>query len=315
MAGFLPVLSAIFGWVYFLCWSASFYPQAFLNWRRRSTSGTTVDFPFINCLGRLPLLPLPPLPHVSCVTDTDGQTAGFAAYFASNAAFLYSPTIRAQYAARNKGLTPTVQFNDVTFALHGLVLSVVTTTQYLLARPLWRFATPSLGTRPSRFILGIGSGCLLGVLGTSAIVLASAGPRRMDFDPAADWCALDIIYAVGYVKVVVTLVKYTPQILANWRNGSTRGWSIWQILLDFAGGILSVGQQGIDSYLQRDWSGITGNPVKFALGNVSMVYDVIFMVQHYVLYGEGKAGKGEEGQEEPSEEDGLLQRDEEGRVR
>lgn len=54
MVGFLPFLSAVFGWIYFLCWSASFYPQAILNWRRRSTSGTTVDFPFINCLGTSP---------------------------------------------------------------------------------------------------------------------------------------------------------------------------------------------------------------------------------------------------------------------
>lgn len=49
--GFLVFLSGLFGWVYFLCWSASFYPQSILNWRRQSTSGTTVDFPFLNVLG------------------------------------------------------------------------------------------------------------------------------------------------------------------------------------------------------------------------------------------------------------------------
>lgn len=49
--GFLAFLSGLFGWVYFLCWSASFYPQSVLNWRRQSTSGTTVDFPFLNVLG------------------------------------------------------------------------------------------------------------------------------------------------------------------------------------------------------------------------------------------------------------------------
>lgn len=231
---------------------------------------------------------------------------GFAAYFVSNLAFFYSPVIRAQYAARHHGLTPTVQFNDVTFALHGLALSILTTSQYLLARPLWRF-TPSVGARPSRFILGVGAGCIIGVLGTCIIVASAAGGGEGDVDPATDWCALDIIYAVGYVKVVVTLVKYTPQILANWRNQSTRGWSISQILLDFAGGILSVGQQGIDSYLQRDWSGITGNPVKFALGNVSMAYDVVFIVQHYVLYGEKTKGDAEE-------REGLLPRHEERRI-
>lgn len=48
---FLEFVSAVFGWVYTLCWSASFYSQPLLNWRRRSTSGTTVDFPMINVFG------------------------------------------------------------------------------------------------------------------------------------------------------------------------------------------------------------------------------------------------------------------------
>lgn len=91
--------------------------------------------------------------------------------------------------------------------------------------------------------------------------------------------------------MLVTLIKYAPQALANWRNKSTKGWSIWQILFDLLGGVLSISQQGIDSYLQRDWSGITGNPVKFALGNIAFFYDTVFIVQHYVLYGNGSGGK------------------------
>ena len=62
------------------------------------------------------------------------------------------------------------------------------------------------------------------------------------------------------------------------------GWSIWQIWLDFTGGILSVAQLVIDSSLQKDWSGLTGNPVKLGLGNVSMFFDAIFFIQHYWLY-------------------------------
>lgn len=47
---------------------------------------------------------------------------------------------------------------------------------------------------------------------------------------------------------------------------------------------MSIAQLGIDSYLQKDWSGITGNPAKLALGNVSIFFDVIFLIQHYWLY-------------------------------
>jgi hypothetical protein len=33
-----------------------------------------------------------------------------------------------------------------------------------------------------------------------------------------------------------------------------------------------------------DWSGITGDPVKFGLGLVSIGYDTIFLLQHFVWY-------------------------------
>ncbi len=41
----------------------------------------------------------------------------------------------------------------------------------------------------------------------------------------------------------------------------------------------------IDSSLQADWSGLTGNPIKFGLSNISMFFDIVFMLQHFVLYG------------------------------
>jgi len=47
---------------------------------------------------------------------------------------------------------------------------------------------------------------------------------------------------------------------------------------------LSVAQLVFDCYRTDDWSGITGNIAKFLLGFLSMFFDVIFMVQHYILY-------------------------------
>lgn len=56
------------------------------------------------------------------------------------------------------------------------------------------------------------------------------------------------------------------------------------MLLDFTGGILSVAQLVFDCYRHDDWSGITGNIAKFLLGFLSMFFDIIFIVQHYILY-------------------------------
>jgi len=72
--------------------------------------------------------------------------------------------------------------------------------------------------------------------------------------------------------------------LYHYRTKSTQGWSIKAIQLDFVGGVLSIAQLLIDSALQADWTGVTGNMAKFGLGNVSMAFDIVFFVQHYYLY-------------------------------
>ncbi|KAJ8119215.1 hypothetical protein ONZ43_g3793 [Nemania bipapillata] len=234
---FLEFLSSLFGWVYTICWSLSFYPQAILNFKRKSTGGTTVDFPFINVLG-------------------------FASYLIYTCALYYSPLIRQQYALRHDNHTPTVAFNDIAFAIHALILTSILNTQYFLPW-MWGFEI-SQGRKPSRLITGVFSGCITGVL-IIVFVVASQPPGA---DPKTSWAWLDVIYVISYVKLLVTMVKYAPQLVYNSRNRSTKGWDISQILLDFSGGLLSIAQLGIDSYLQHDWSGVTGNPVKFFLGNM-----------------------------------------------
>ncbi|KAL5611570.1 hypothetical protein BROUX41_000845 [Berkeleyomyces rouxiae] len=257
--GFLSMISVLFGWIYTTCWSLSFYPQLLLNFRRKTTAGSTIDLPFIN-------------------------TLGFLAYVIFTLSMYYSPMIRDQYMARNSGHLPSVAFNDVAFAAHAFAASCAIISQHWPG--VWGF-DPAGASRVSRFILGICFGCVAGVAGVSLVVTKTASfkaARGELLDPRVDWCALDMVYAISYVKLVVTLVKYAPQIMHNYRARSTKGWSIGAILLDFTGGVLSVAQLGIDSYLVGDWSGVTGNPVKLALGNISMMYDSIFIAQHYVLY-------------------------------
>lgn len=79
-------------------------------------------------------------------------------------------------------------------------------------------------------------------------------------------------------------VTASPQVILNRKRRSTVGWNIYNVLLDIQGGVLSLVQQCMDAWLTRDWSALTGNPVKLALALVSIGFDVIFIVQHYVLY-------------------------------
>ena len=83
----------------------------------------------------------------------------------------------------------------------------------------------------------------------------------------------------------MTIFKYIPQVAENYRRKSTIGWSIAQQLLDFTGGVGSLLQLVIDSSLQNDWSGLIGNPLKFGLANISLAFDIIFILQHFVFFG------------------------------
>ena len=145
--------------------------------------------------------------------------------------------------------------------------------------------------------MGVFWGCITGVVITVIIVRAQGLQEAND---PSGWAWIDTIYALGYVKIVATLVKYCPQVYLNYKRQSTEGWSIWQILVDFIGGILSLLQLVIDSALQADWSGlygmhaasshrrvlvlikVTGNPVKLGLSNISLFFDIIFITQHYM---------------------------------
>lgn len=95
------------------------------------------------------------------------------------------------------------------------------------------------------------------------------------------------------------MVKYAPQALLNYRRKSTDGFSVLSIMLDFTGGLLSILQLLIDASAGAgvDWSGASGNIAKLGLGNVTMIFDVTFMIQHYVLYKE---------KQRPCEEEPLL---------
>jgi cystinosin len=62
------------------------------------------------------------------------------------------------------------------------------------------------------------------------------------------------------------------------------GWSIGNILLDFTGGMLSMLQMFLIGYNNDDWDSIFGDFTKFGLGLISVLFDVLFIVQHYWLY-------------------------------
>lgn len=70
----------------------------------------------------------------------------------------------------------------------------------------------------------------------------------------------------------------------NYRRKSTVGWSIGNVMLDFIGGSFSILQMILQSYNNGQWGLIFGDPTKFGLGLFSVLFDILFLVQHYALY-------------------------------
>ena len=56
------------------------------------------------------------------------------------------------------------------------------------------------------------------------------------------------------------------------------------MLLDFSGGVLSLLQQDLYCIIDHSTKQLTGNIPKMALAVVTLVFNVILVIQHYVLY-------------------------------
>ena len=98
--------------------------------------------------------------------------------------------------------------------------------------------------------------------------------------------AWDTWLVMGYAKAAITFVKYCPQVYLNYKRKSTVGWSLENVLLDFTGGSLSLLQSILNSVALGKPLFEKGafNLVKFILSITSILFDSIFMFQHFVLY-------------------------------
>ncbi|KAJ0798592.1 putative lysosomal cystine transporter [Helianthus annuus] len=72
--------------------------------------------------------------------------------------------------------------------------------------------------------------------------------------------------------------------IMNFKRKSTTGFSIGNILLDLLGGLTNYGQMAVQSFDQHSSVNFFGNIGKTLLSLVSIFFDVLFIVQHYLLY-------------------------------
>lgn len=252
--------SATLGWLYFCCWSLSFYPQMLINYQRKSVVGLSLDFQALNLLG-------------------------YCCYSIYTACLIYNKPIEEDYRDAF-GSSSLVTTQDCFFALHGAFITSLTVLQCAI----YDRGGQSVSTTT---VAGIGVTIVGTALYSLLILFMGAGAGDSDDDGDDDdhesnskvplLSFLALIYWLSVIKLATVVCKYVPQARFNYVNKSTVGWSIGNILLDFSGGVLSLAQLFLDG-ATLGWSGVAGNPIKFALGFVSVIFDVLFMVQHYCLY-------------------------------
>ena len=103
----LDIFSQVIGWIYFVAWSISFYPQIYENWKRKSVLGLSFDFLGLNVIG-------------------------FVLYSVFNVGLYWVGPIQEQYFAKHPtGVNP-VQLNDVIFSLHAVFACLITISQCLI---------------------------------------------------------------------------------------------------------------------------------------------------------------------------------------
>ena len=274
---FLYYLSIVFGWIYFVAWSISFYGQFIENFRRKSVSGLNFDFEIYNLVG----------------------FSGYTIY-----------TVRG-YLDDNLG-TGIVQIQDIFFAAHALLLTILTLIQIL-----YFYDPKDKLQKISNITITI---VLVLIWGAILLTIVEYGFEYYDPHVKKDrkYIFNSLVYLV-WSKVFISLIKYIPQCVSNFRRKSTIGWNIHNILLDFTGGALSFGQNIIDSC--RDAFSVTSdgqskplNIAKYALSFISIFFDIIFMVQHYILFKNSNSDLGEKKLDEEII-DKLIQSERESKVK
>lgn len=222
----------------------SLHMQVFENWRRHSVVGLSLDYLVYSLVG-------------------------FLCYAAYTGALYFSTGVQEAYIQAHHGASSDVQLADVLFAAHAVTMSVFVVYQCTIFE--------RQGQRLSTLCKSVS-----GLVGFSVLAYLMHMQRTCDVSDCNSW--MPLLYFLGGVKILMTVIKYTPQALLNWKRRSTVGWQINNVLLDLCGGMLCLTQIVLDAVSRGELSVITGNPAKLGISSISIAFDFLFIFQHYVLY-------------------------------
>lgn len=185
-------------------------------------------------------------------------------YLIYNAVLYFSPVVQRQYHEKYgfDELIP-VAPSDVAFSTHAVLLTSAMVVQL--------FMYERGGQKISSTCKIISS-----VVWTEAVIIIVVSWFHNDW--------LSLIQNFNNIQLLMTTIKYIPQVYFNYTRKSTDGWSISNILLDLTGGVCNFGQMLTQSLDQNSFVNFSGNVGKVGLSLLSVLFDIVFTVQHFCLY-------------------------------
>lgn len=126
----------------------------------------------------------------------------------------------------NQDQTGQVDLNDLIFSYHALFATFVTVSQIAI----YPHKKNKVHAVTILFLISLWTFAV--VYGTLTMPLHVISPQPR----------LGVISFLGYFKLAISTLKYLPQFYWNYQRKSTKGWSIFNIIMDLTGGLFSFGQ-------------------------------------------------------------------------
>lgn len=249
----LSIISSLLGYVYCILWSVASMPQLVTNFKRKSVAGYSIEFLVLNMIGFI----------------------FYSIYVWAGSVF-----------QRHYDLNPTITIQDKIFATYGSLVTFSLATQAFILYPQTRTGTFSPINR-TLCILLISFGLYNAILGLGGFL-----PWFSKHETPYTY---SVIHYLGFAKSLCSLIKYIPQCLLNIKRKSTLGYNIFHAILDLIGGCAALLQMFIKCFAHPhedgspDWKNMFGNAPKLILALECVLFDLVFLIQHFILYKDNNA--------------------------
>lgn len=245
-------LGQLCGWGYAITWGLAFYPTLLLNYRLKTSDSISTDYMVLNILG-------------------------YIAYSTSISLQMFNETVRFQYMKHFDGRMPILSKADLFYAYHGLILLLVLLSQIIYGNSMWGFKNER-----KRFKIH-----KLSKLVVILFIIFAIYNWKFDNEVFA---FLNFALNLAYFKIIISLIKYIPQVLHNYERKSMYGISKLQISLDLIGSFFSLSEFLLRNDLPL-FEAIDSNRGKFGITVVTFLFGTIFMIQIYLYGTTDKRGK------------------------